>query len=87
MTTDAPTVTAETLQRLLEAFNTHDIDAVMAFFAEDCVLEMPRGPDPWGRRLRGRERVREGLEGRFAGHPRYSVRRGPALGRRRSWLL
>jgi len=39
-------VAVATLKRLLEAFNAHDIDAVMSFFAEDCVLEMPRGPDP-----------------------------------------
>jgi ketosteroid isomerase-like protein len=62
-------VTTETLERLVAAFNAHDLDAVMAFFADDCVLEMPRGPDPWGRRLEGRERVREGLRSRFAGIP------------------
>jgi ketosteroid isomerase-like protein len=33
------------------------------------VLEMPRGPDPWGRRLKGREAVRSGLASRFAGIP------------------
>ena len=59
----------ETLERLLDAFNAHDLDAVMSFFVDDCVLEMPRGPDPWGRRLEGRDRVREGLAGRFAGIP------------------
>jgi ketosteroid isomerase-like protein len=42
------TVTVETLQRLVDAFNTHDLDAVMGFFTDDCVLELPRGPDPWG---------------------------------------
>ena len=65
----ATEVTVETLERFLDAFNAHDIDAVMSFFADDCVLEMPRGPDPWGRRLVGRERVREGLASRFAGIP------------------
>ena len=44
MATD--TVPVETLQRLVDAFNTHDLDAVMRFFTDDCVLEMPRGPDP-----------------------------------------
>jgi ketosteroid isomerase-like protein len=62
-------VTIETLERVLEAFNAHDLDAIMAFFADDCVLEMPRGPEACGRRLEGRERVREGLAGRFAGIP------------------
>ena len=69
MGTETNEVTVATLERLLEAFNAHDIDAVMSFFAADCVLEMPRGPDPWGRRLKGRERVREGLASRFAGIP------------------
>jgi ketosteroid isomerase-like protein len=62
-------VTVETLERMLDAFNAHDLDAIMSFFADDCVLEMPRGADPWGRRLEGRERVREGLASRFAGIP------------------
>jgi ketosteroid isomerase-like protein len=62
-------VTTETLERLAAAFNAHDLDAVMAFFVDDCILEMPHGPDPWGRRLEGRERVREGLASRFAGIP------------------
>jgi ketosteroid isomerase-like protein len=57
------------LKELLAAFNAHDIDAVMTFFADDCVLEMPRGPDPCGRRLEGREHVRDGLASRFAGTP------------------
>jgi ketosteroid isomerase-like protein len=61
--------TIETLQRLLDAFNAHDLDAVMSFFADDAVLEMPRGPHPWGRRLQGREEVRSGLASRFAGLP------------------
>ena len=35
------------LKQLLEAFNAHDVDAVMGFFVDDCILEMPRGPEPW----------------------------------------
>jgi ketosteroid isomerase-like protein len=61
--------TMEALEGLLDAFNAHDLDAVMGFFADDCVLEMPRGPEPWGRRLEGREAVRAGLASRFAGIP------------------
>jgi ketosteroid isomerase-like protein len=61
--------TVETLERLLDAFNAHDLDAVMSFFVDDCVLAMPRGPDPCGRSLEGRDRVREGLASRFAGIP------------------
>jgi ketosteroid isomerase-like protein len=50
-------VTVETLQHLADAFNAHDLDAIMSFFTDDCVLEMPRGPHPWGRRFEGREAV------------------------------
>src|SRR5262249_10756437 len=46
-----------------------DLDRIMSFFAEDCVLEMPRGPDPWGTRLIGLAAVREGLRSRFSGIP------------------
>jgi ketosteroid isomerase-like protein len=66
---DTGEVTVETLQRLLDAFNAHDLDAVMGFFTDDCVLELPRGPHPWGQRFEGREQVRSGLASRFAGIP------------------
>ena len=63
------TVTVETLIGVTAAFNRHDLDAIMAYFAEDCVMEMPRGAAPWGTRYRGKAEVREGLAGRFAGLP------------------
>jgi len=51
------------------AFNAHDLDAIMGFFADDCVLETPRGAHPWGTRFEGPAAVREGLAQRFAGLP------------------
>jgi ketosteroid isomerase-like protein len=59
----------EALRGILEAFNAHDLDGVMAFFADDCVLEMPRGPDPWGTRAFGKAAVRSLLSTRFSGIP------------------
>jgi ketosteroid isomerase-like protein len=59
----------DVLTEVLEAFNRHDLDAIMAHFAEDCVLETPRGPDPWGRRFVGKTEVRRGLAARFEGIP------------------
>jgi hypothetical protein len=41
----------------------------MSFFTDDAVLEMPRGPHPWGRRFQRRGEVRSGLASRFAGIP------------------
>jgi steroid delta-isomerase-like uncharacterized protein len=60
---------ASLLEAFLEAFNAHDVDAVMEFFAEDCVLDMPHGPGPGGRRLVGKDQVREGIQSRFDGIP------------------
>ena len=57
------------LRDLVEAFNAHDLDRIMVFFTDDCVLEMPRGTDPWGTRCSGATAVREGLAARFNGIP------------------
>ena len=50
----------EILKQFLEAFNRHDLDAIMEFFTDDCSMDMPRGSDPWGRRLIGKEQVWQG---------------------------
>ncbi len=62
-------VTVATLEAFLDAFNRHDLDAIMSFFADDCVFEAPRGPHPWGRRYEGQAEVRSGLGARFTGIP------------------
>ena len=59
----------EKLVGLCAAFNAHDLDRIMTFFADDCVLEMPRGPHPWGARFEGKQAVRQGLALRFEGLP------------------
>lgn len=59
----------EVMKAFLSAFNRHDVDGIMGFFAEDCEFDTPRGPTPHGRRLRGREEVREGIAARFEGIP------------------
>src|SRR5215218_5510611 len=57
------------LTELCEAFNAHDLDRIMACFADDCVLEMPRGGKPWGSRFQGKQDVRDALATRFEGLP------------------
>lgn len=57
------------LEQLCDAFNQHDLDKIMSHFADDCVLEMPRGSKPWGSRSEGRENVRKALATRFEGLP------------------
>jgi len=57
------------LKDVLDRFNQHDLDGIMASFAQDAVFESPRGRNPWGTRFEGREAVREGLAARFEGIP------------------
>ena len=67
--TSAQSVTVSTFEAILDAFNRHDLDTIMAFFAEDATLDTPRGPNAWGTRFVGKAAVREGLAARFAGIP------------------
>jgi steroid delta-isomerase-like uncharacterized protein len=62
-------ITTDTLKQILEAFNRHDLDAIMAYFSEDCSFDFPRGAEPWGQRFTGKTQVREALAGRFKGIP------------------
>ena len=57
------------MKEFLDAFNRHDVDAIMSFFVDDCEFDTPRGPAPYGRRLRGKDEVREGIAARFTGIP------------------
>jgi ketosteroid isomerase-like protein len=66
---DSGQASTDTLRAVLDAFNAHDLDRIMTFFSADCVLEMPRGPDPWGSPYVGAAAVKEGLRSRFAGIP------------------
>jgi ketosteroid isomerase-like protein len=59
----------EMLRAIAAAFDRHDLDAIMAHFADDAVLESPRGPEAFGTRVVGREAVRAAFAGRFSGIP------------------
>src|SRR5688572_11512777 len=63
------TITTDTMKQVLEAFNRHDLDAIMEYFTEDCSFDFPRGPEYYGQRFIGKAQVREGLAGRFKGIP------------------
>lgn len=51
---------------LLEAFgqawNSHDVDALMSMMADDCVFHTVGGPDVLGTTFSGREQVRAAFE-------------------------
>lgn len=61
--------TVELMKGFLDAFNRHDLDSIMGYFADDCVFYMPRGAGPRGDRYAGKTEVRAGLAKRFEGIP------------------
>lgn len=65
----APEITTDTLQNFAEAWNRHDIDALMSFMTEDCVFEASAGPDVCGTRYAGHESVRAGFAEVWATFP------------------
>ncbi len=62
-------VTVDLLKGFLDAFNRHDLDAILEYFADDCEFYMPRGASPRGDRFSGKAAVRAGLAKRFEGIP------------------
>jgi steroid delta-isomerase-like uncharacterized protein len=63
------TVTVETLQAFADAWNAHDIDALMRFMHDDCVFETAAGPDACGARHVGREAVRTAFAAAWQNFP------------------
>ena len=54
----SPGVTIATLQAFADAWNRHDVDALMSFMTDDCVFEASAGSDVCGARYAGRGAVR-----------------------------
>ena len=61
--------THATVERFNEAFNRHDVDAIMALMTDDCVFENTH-PAPDGLRLEGSAAVRAYWEKLFEVSPR-----------------
>lgn len=67
--TDEEAINYKLLLDLCSAFNAHDLNGIMALFADDASLDMPRGSNPWGSRYIGKDAVRAGLATRFETTP------------------
>ena len=61
MATVTTGVTVERLEAFADAWNRHDVDALMTFMTDDCVFEASSGPDACGTRYAGRDAVRAGF--------------------------
>lgn len=62
-------VTEATLAAFSEAWNRHDLDALMSFMSDDCVFETAAGPDACGTRHVGPAAVRLAFAGAWAQLP------------------
>ena len=60
MSEENPEVTPEVLQAFADAWNRHDVDALMSFMTDECVFEASGGSEVWGTRYVGRDAVRAG---------------------------
>lgn len=58
MQTVNPEVTTEALQAFADAWNRHDVDALMSFMTADCVFEASAGAEACGTRYVGSAAVR-----------------------------
>jgi hypothetical protein len=61
--------TQELMDAILGAFNAHDADAVVSFFAEDGEMILAAGPNIWGKRIVGPDAIRAALAERFRSTP------------------
>ena len=75
--------TRNTVTRFNEAFNRHDVDAVMALMTEACLFDSTR-PPPDGERLVGQAQVRKFWEEFFqrSPHARFETEEVVAAGDR-----
>jgi len=63
-------ITIELLDAIQDGFNRHDVNGILAHFAEDCIWLMARGPkEPEGRRCVGKAEIAEVLRSRYAQIP------------------
>ena len=53
------TTTRELLDAFGDAFNRHDLDAIMSMMTEDCIFLTAAGDDPEGKRIVGQEKAPE----------------------------
>jgi len=62
-------VTKDLLQSFADAFNAHDVVAIMSHMTSDCVFEASAGPDYDGEKFSGQEEVKKAFEDVFALFP------------------
>jgi ketosteroid isomerase-like protein len=62
-------VTEDFLQSFADAFNAHDITAIMSHMTNDCVFEASAGPEVDGQKFEGQQQVKKAFQDVFATFP------------------
>ena len=62
-------VTVDFLQSFADAFNAHNIKAIMSHITDDCVFEASAGPDFNGEKFTGQQQVKKAFEKVFQTFP------------------
>ena len=62
-------ITVDFLQSFADAFNAHNVNAIMLHMTNDCVFEASAGPDIDGEKFIGQEQVRKAFENVFTTFP------------------
>ncbi len=76
MNAEPSSVTVATLSAFSDAWNRHDIDALMSFMSDDCEFQTAAGNEACGTRHVGREAVRKAFAGAWAAVPDAQWTRG-----------
>ncbi|MDF1619536.1 nuclear transport factor 2 family protein [Pseudothioclava nitratireducens] len=63
------TLTADDLKATFDAFNRHDVAAVMTHFADDCTFTTVGGAEEFGTRIDGAEAIAKAFAGVWAAMP------------------
>ena len=69
MTNNDNTINSQTLAEFADAWNRHDLDALMGFMHEDCLFHAVAGPDLLGRTFAGLTEVSDGFKAAWTSFP------------------
>ena len=62
-------ITTSLLQDFADAFNAHDVNAILSFMTNDCIFLASAGSDANGEKFEGKEAVKKAFEDVFKTYP------------------
>jgi ketosteroid isomerase-like protein len=67
--TTQDSITMNVLVGFANAFNAHDVNAILSFMANDCIFLASAGPEAQGEKFAGKEAVKKAFEDVFTTYP------------------